>query len=71
MSAATRYVEHPLHPGLAGIVEAAWSVRLDAGGPAVEHEPIRDVGDGIRLASVRGRAGRRDRGGHREPPHLT
>jgi AraC-like DNA-binding protein len=39
---AARYREHPLHPALRGIVEAAWSVGLDPGEPPTEHRVLPD-----------------------------
>jgi AraC-like DNA-binding protein len=42
MSRVARNAEHPLHPGLAGIVEAAWSVVLDDDAPALAHRVLPD-----------------------------
>jgi AraC-like DNA-binding protein len=42
MDPAARYAEHPVHPALAGIVEAAWSVSHEAGAPALEHRVLPD-----------------------------
>jgi methylphosphotriester-DNA--protein-cysteine methyltransferase len=38
----TCYLEHPLHPALRGVVEAAWSVTLDADAAPTDHRVVAD-----------------------------